>query len=164
MGDIAAYILMFSLGFGALYAYKQRKLRTRHVRISVQHYPECILKVLLEKKHGKQHSVIIRIMSKTKLQLRNVQLELIDRRRNIQVIHLDTVDPALKVPENIDTSKYFDLILPFETMKELMEAEKALRHNFRLVVENRKGKKYKSHELTINKKGHLYKPDTGRYN
>ena len=164
MGDIAAYILLFSIGFGALYAYQHRRLRTKYVRLSVQHYPECILKVMLEKKQGTQKTIILRIMGKTNLQLSNAQLELIDKDRSFHVILLNEKEPAFSLPPAIDAGRYFDLKMPFDGTVEMIRAEAFKFKTFRFVVENNKGKKYKSHELTINRKGHLYLPYTGRYN
>ncbi|MEJ2594977.1 MAG: hypothetical protein P8100_07600 [bacterium] len=164
MGDIAAYILLFSIGFGALYAYQHRRLRTKHVRLSVQHYNDCILKILLEKLHGKQQSIIVRIMARKDLELKNVQLELIDRQRNFHNIHLDSGYPDFVIPESLGSTKYFDLKLPYESIEEMIRASEFPTKRFRFAVEHKRGKKFKSHELAINRKGHIYKPDTGHYN
>ncbi len=164
MGDIAAYILLFSVGFGALYAYQHRRLRTKYVRLSVQHYPECILKVLLEKKQGKQKTIVLRVIARANLQLSNAQLELIDKNRNFHIIRMHEHDPPYELPPALEAGRYFDLKIPFDGTVEMIRTAGVKFKTFRFVVENPKGKKYKSHELTINRKGHLYPPDTGRYN
>jgi hypothetical protein len=164
MGEIAAYILFFSIGIGTLYAYQQRRLRTKNIRISEQVYANCILKILARKKQGKHSDVIIRIMAKKPLGLLNAQLEIIDSKRNFHNFHFDRKDDRFALPKSIDAGKYYDLAIPYEVFLESLAEPGKKFKTFRFVVETDKGRKLKSHELTLNKKGHIFKPDSGRYN
>lgn len=164
MGDIAAYILLFSIGIGTLYIYQRRRKSTKHVRLSIQNYSDCILKILLKKKEGKPQFVIVRIMAKNDLALYNSQLEMIDSERNFHIRHLNEISDHYQIPQAISKSKYFDLNIPYEEFIEILKVDGFKLSSFRFSVENQKGKKYKSHELTLNKKGNIYKPDSGRYN
>ena len=164
MGDIAAYILLFSIGIGTLYLYQSRRLKTKHVRLSVQNYPDSILKILMTKKQGKPNFVIVRIMAKKDLALTGVQLELIDSKRKFHFRHLNDLSDNYQIPQAISKSKYFDLNIPYEDFIEILNVDGFRLSSFRFSVENQKGSKYKSHELALNRKGNIYKPDSGRYN
>lgn len=164
MGDIAAYILLFSIGIGTLYMYQHRRQQTKHVRLSVQNYPNGILKILMTKKQGKPHLVIVRIMAKKDLSLAGVQLELIDSKRSFHFRHLNELSDNYQLPKAISKNKYFDLNIPYEDFIEILKVDEFRLNSFRFSVENQKGSKYKSHELALNNKGNIYKPDSGRYN
>lgn len=164
MGDLAAYILLFSIGIGTLYMYQQKRHRTKYIRLSVQNYPDAVLKILMTKKQGKPNWVIVRILAKKELNLLGTQLEMIDPKRNFLIRQLNEISDKYQIPQSISKSKYFDLKIAYEDFIEILRIDSFKLSSFRFSVENNKGKKYKSHELALNRKGNIYKPDSGYYN
>lgn len=164
MGDIAVYLFLFAIGISSLFIYQQRRSKTKHLRLSEQFYPDCILKILMRKKEGKPYLVIIRIMAKNELTLKNVQFELINSSRKIHVITLEDISDQFRIPPSLMQGKYFDLNIPYKDFLEILASSGFRFGTIRFSVENQKGGKYKSHELALNSKNNIYKPDSGKYN
>ena len=118
----------------------------------------------MTKKQGKSQFVIVRILAKNDLTLHNTQLEMIDNNRKFHTRNLDDISDKFQIPNAIAKSKYFDLNIPYEDFIEILKVDGFRLKSFRFAVENNKGSKYKSHELALNNKNNIYKPDSGRYN
>jgi hypothetical protein len=162
--DIAAYIILFSFGLGALYLYQSRRNKPREMPYSVQPYPECILKVLVTKLTGKIKSITLKVIARKDLILNDVKIELIDKNREFSHLQINSKVFNLTFPLAISQGKLIELEIPFEDFKAaLLEQEKTFQ-TFRITAETESGKKFKTHELTFNKNWTIYKPDTGKYN
>lgn len=164
MEDIVAYIILFSIGLGVLYAYQYRRLRPRETAFSVQIYPECILKILVTKQRGKVQSLIFRLIARKKFSLSDCSVELIDKNREFSHLNFNQINGSTLPPSTIAKHKYADAKLPFDEFKKTLESQDKTFQTFRFVVENNSGKKFKTHELTFNKNWSIYRPDSGKYN
>lgn len=132
--------------------------------LSVQVYPECILKVLVIKQHGKIQTLVLRIIARKEIPFKSVSTELIDKKRNFENVYLDRNITQVSFPLTISKNKYLDVKIQFAEFKNhLTSLDKPFR-TFRFAVENTSGKKYKTHELAFNKNWVIYRPDSGKYN
>ena len=164
MEDIIAYIILFSIGLGVLYLYQSRRLKPRSLPLTVQIYPECILKIFVFKQHGKAQTFICRIIAKKELEIKQVKLELIDKNRDFHNLHLSENSEAMAIPPIIHKNKYYDIKLPYQEFTEHIASQDKPFKTFRFVVENINGRKFKTHELAFHKNWSIYRPDTGKYN
>ncbi|MFA5420005.1 MAG: hypothetical protein WC341_16245, partial [Bacteroidales bacterium] len=58
----------------------------------------------------------------------------------------------------------FDYRIEYKQLTELLENGELPFRTFRYVVTDQIGRKYKTHELGLNKKWQLLRPDSGNYN
>lgn len=164
MEDIAAYIILFAIGLGVLYAYQYRRLRPRQMPFSVQIYPECILKILVHKQNGKIQTLIFRIIAKKDISVKECQVELIDKKRDFYPINFNEFNGNILPPSTIPKNKYYDAKIAFSEFKEKLTSQDKTFQTFRFVAENELDRKFKTHELTFNKNWTIYRPDSGKYN
>jgi hypothetical protein len=162
--DIVAYVVLFAIGLGVLYAYQYRRLRPRQTPFSVQIYPECILKILVQKQHGKIQTLIFRVIARKKFYVKECTIELINKKREFHHLNFNEINGSILLSSPIGENKYADAQIPFQEFKTKLESQDKTFQTFRLVVENDSGKKFKTHELTFNKNWTIYKPDSGKYN
>lgn len=139
-------------------------MRVREIPMSVQIYPECILKILVLKKHSKIQTLVVRIIARKEFRVNGFSVELIDRKREFSYLNFNKNNLSISFPPSIAINKFVDAEIPFEEFKKTLESHEKPIQTFRFVIENDSGKKFKTHELAFNKNWIIYKPDTGRYN
>ena len=161
MEDIAAYIILFSIGLGVLYAYQYRRHKPRQLSFSDQTYPECFLKVLVVKQTGKVKYITLRVIARKDFTVKDVKVELIDINRSFSYLHLNE---KIALPPTIQRGKFADAEILFDEFKSALSKQDKTYQTFRFVVENDSGKIFKTHELTFNKNWTIYRPDSGKYN
>ena len=164
MEDTIAYIILFAIGLGVLYAYQYRRLRPRQMPLSVQVYPECVLKVLVVKQHGKIQSIVIRIIARKELTIKSVSAELIGKSRDFNHFDFSEENSEITLPLSLRKNKYTDVKIPFDDLKKNLISLEIPFRTFRFVFENLAGKKFKTHEFAFNKNWTIYRPDSGKYN
>lgn len=164
MEDIAAYIILFSIGLGVLYAYQSRRLSPRQFPLSVQTFPECLLTVFVTKQHGKTQTLVVQINARKNLSLGKAFLELIAKDRSINLLPLNTKNKVVEMPDFLSEGQQTEIKLPFEEFSTELKSHGKPFRSFRIVVEDTNGKKYKSHEMAFNKNWSIYRPDSGKYN
>lgn len=164
MDSIIGYVVLFVVGLIVLYAYRWRKIKKRDLVLSKQSYADAIMDVLVQKHQGKTQKIILRIAAKKDLQIQGVSVELISNKREFKAFkfHSDTGQSEKQILLKKNNQHHYHFEHDF-LKKFIIDQGKEFK-TFRLVVENDKGKKYKSHELAFNSNWSLFKPDSGKYN
>jgi len=162
MDSIIGYVVLFIVGLTVLYAYQWRKIKKRDLSLSRQAYADAILELFIQKQHGKTQKIILQIIAKTDLQLQDIAVELIGKKREFQTVKFSTDDSDKLIFISKNNRHHF-LIDP-DFFKKFISEQGAEFRTFRLIVTNDKGKKFKTHELAFNSKWTLFKPDSGKYN
>lgn len=132
--------------------------------MSVQIFPECMLKILVLKQHGKIQTLVVRIIARKEFKVIDFKVELIDRKREFSYLNFNKNNNSTSFPPGIAKNKFADANIPFEEFKKTLASQEKTFQTFRFVIENDSGKKFKTHELALNKNWTIYKPDTGKYN
>jgi len=122
------------------------------------------LKIFVIKQHGKAQTFVCRIIAKNDIAIKRVSVELIDKKRRFHDLFLNEHNKITTIPTIIHKNKYYDLNIPYQEFTEHLASQDKAFKTFRLVVENKKGKKFKTHELAFHKNWSIYRPDTGKYN
>jgi predicted CopG family antitoxin len=164
MDSIIGYVVLFVVGLSVLYAYQWRKIKKRDLKLSRQSYSDALLELLIQKQHGKIQKIILQLTAKSDLKIQDVSIELINKKREFEILKFQSNSEQSKEVIFIEKNNQHHFNFEHDFFKRfIIEQGKDFR-TFRLVVENDKGKKYKTHELAFNKNWALYKPDSGRYN
>lgn len=137
---------------------------THYLRLSKQEYPELSLEVLITKKERKIQELVIRIHAKKDIIIEQIKIELISQKRDFDYINSIEVLDSNPFPILIQPSASSHISFPFEELKDLITARDTESVSFRVVVESKEDKVYKSHELKFDKFWKIYKLDSGRYN
>jgi len=162
--DIIGYIILFVSGLGALYLYQWRKDKIRLFPLSEQHYPESVLTVLILKKSGEIKSLVLRFYAKKEMTLQELRVEMISPENEIFSVSLNKILNAQLFPVKIAPDSSFDFEFEMDAFKDELTGQSVRFSAFRLVAQNAKGKKFKSHRLAFDKRWAIFKPDTGKYN
>jgi len=162
--DIIGYIILFVFGLGALYLYQWRKDKMRIFPLSEQHYPELVLTVLIKKQSGEIKSLLLRVLAKKDITVKEILVELIYPGNENFSASLNHLSGENLFPLKITGGNSFDFNLEMKDFKDEITGQSVKFNAFRLIVQNESGKKFKSHRLAFNKRWSVFKPDTGRYN
>lgn len=162
MEDALTYIIVFGLLIGGFAFWQFRYSKPRPYLLSQQIFPELDLYLLIEKTEGKTKVFIVKIKPKTNIETTPPFVELIDKNRNIQIMELNTIlkDRTAHTNNGLTISYKYS----FNEFNKLLKSSDFKFKTFRLVIVNKNGEKYKSHELAFNKTWTLYRPDGGKYN
>lgn len=163
MEDIIGYVILFVVGMSVLYAYQWKKSKKRHLPLSIQNYADANLQFSIQKQNGKTQEYLLQIIAKSNIDLNSVTIELINNQRKIEVINIQSIAIEKNKVNLVNGGEHSFHFAP-EFLKALLSQTERKFSSFRFVVENEKGKKYKTHELAMNKKWSIYKPDSGTYN
>ena len=164
MGDLIAYIILFSVGIGILSAYQYRRRKPKQVTLSSQFFTDNELRLFLNKQFGKTSFITLRVLAKKDVAIKAVYLELIDNKRSINKLYFNQHNEKLTYPPMITARKYADLNIPYEDFILQLKTHDHPFRTFRFVLEGTGQKKYKTHELSFNKNWVIFKPDSGKYN
>ena len=164
MEDILTYIIVFGLIIGAVSVWQFRISKARPYLLSNQIFPQLSLELLIEKSQGKTKEFIIKVDHKKSFEIKIPRVELIGKSRKIELIDLDNL--SSNRTENKDSSGSFEIIFryQFSEFSELLKKINFSFKTFRIIIEDKTGKKFKSHELAFNKTWTIYRPDSGKYN
>ncbi len=161
MEDILTYVIIFGFGIGLVSLYLYRKDKQRLLPVSVQHYSNLVMSVLIEKEKSELTEIVIRLDSKEKaLYPSSLALELIDAKRNKQIAELTHLIQGNK-SNNLPVSEFH--ITADDFLALLKEVDFPF-VSFRIVVKTSGGNQFKSHELAYDQRWKLYKLDSGNYN
>lgn len=163
MEDIIGYVILFVVGMIVLYAYQWKKSKKRHLPLSVQNYTDASLMFSIQKQNGKTQEYLLRIIAKSNIVLKSVSIELINSQRKIEVINIQDIATDKNKINLVNGNEHIFHFAPEFLQAFLSQTDRKF-NSFRFAVENDKGKKYKTHELAMNKKWSIYKPDSGTYN
>jgi hypothetical protein len=144
--------------------YQHKRVKNRQFLLSEQIFPSLILSVIIEKFQNNITHVIIRIKALDQLQINGLSLELINKKREFN--HYNLIAKGLTPPLNsrLNANSTTDIKIDYEQMKQLLENGDLPFRTFRFVIADHTDKKFKSHELGLNKKWQLLRPDSGNYN
>lgn len=164
MENIFTYVFIFIIGLSVVYAYKWKKNRKRALPISVQNFSDAILEFLIIKQHGETKELLLKIFAKSLLNISSINIEIIDRKRNINTFKLSGVFNPDKASIYLEPGNSHVFHFQPDSLIKSLSDHKDKVVTFRFVMENDKRKKYKTHELAFNKNWSIYKPDSGNYN
>ncbi len=161
MQDVITYIIVFGLliVFASLFLY--RKDKKRILPLSQQQYPGFELTLSV----GKEKNKIIFILfntnnSKIQITSKNVFIEFIDKDRKRETNAFDKIIER----KSKTVSKFNGVVFSYSDLKNSLEKIPFPFVSFRFIFVDDKGHKFKTHELAINSRWDLYKPDSGKYN
>jgi len=161
MEDILTYVIIFGFGIGLVSLYFYRKDKQRLLPVSVQHYSNLVMSVLIEKEKGELTKIVIQFDSKDKaLDPSSLELELIDTKRNKQIAELT----HLIQDHNGNDLSVSEFQIKADDFLALLKEVDFPFVSFRIVVKTSGGNQFKSHELAYNDRWKLYKLDSGNYN
>jgi len=164
MEDIITYIIVFGLIIGGVSIWQFRNAKARPYLLSMQNFPGFRLGLSIEKFDGKTKEFIIKTTFDSQLEPKLLWLEMINNKRETNTILLDN---NLTVRENIEPQGEKILKtykLSFSDLTKLLNNSQFNFSTFRIVVGIDSGQKFKSHELALNKRWTIYRPDSGKYN
>ncbi len=162
MEDALTYIIVFGLIIGGFAFWQFRYSKPRPYLLSQQMFPELNLSLLIEKTEGKTKEFIIKLDLKTQMETDPPNVELIDKNRIIEIVSLDTLLKDIGSTHKNKSSIIYKY--SFTDFNKLLKNNDFSFKTFRLVIDSKMGKKFKSHELAFNKTWTIYRPDGGKYN
>ncbi len=164
METIISLVVLGLLITASLVTYRHKRIKTRQFLLSEQIYPALTLSVIVEKFQTNITHVVLRIKAIEEVQITGISLELINRKREFN--HYDLAKEGLIThpltkfqPKDIQAIK-----LDYATLKNLLENGDLPFRTFRFVATDKTNRKFKSHELGLNKKWQLLRMDSGNYN
>jgi hypothetical protein len=158
-----SYIIVFTLIIAGVIIWQLRS-NTHFLRLSYQEYPELSLSVMITKKERMIDEFIIRIYAKQVLAVNRIKFEIISTNRVFEYISSEEIADTLDFPIKIDGNTTFEASYAYENLKDIINSKVSDIHSFRIAVESKDYKVYKSHELKFDKFWKIYKADTGKYN
>ncbi len=164
METIISLVVMSLLIAASLVTYHHKRVKTRQFLLSEQIYPAVIMSVIVEKFQANITHVMIQIKALETVDMVGISIELINRKREFN--HYDLIREGLiqtpltsMLPHDIQTIK-----IDYPTFKNLLETGDLPFRTFRFVATDKTNRKFKSHELGLNKKWQLLRMDSGNYN
>lgn len=164
MEDIFGYVILFSVGLGLFITYQWRRTRVSDLLLSGQNYSGTTIDVFVKKEKTKITLIYIQFSSPTPQEILSCSVDLINKKREILNVKGIDIDPQMKPRKKKNESDKIIFLFDFETFKEYITRLGFKFSTFRMVVETENGKRFKSHELALNKNWTVFKPDSGRYN
>ena len=164
MEDIISYVILFAFGLTALILYQKHRTKQRNLPLSVQHFPDLILEVIIQKQYGKTQNLIVKTSAKNVFTIAKISVELIDKKRKIEIVEIKTDKIDKTSPIKLNDFEQHHFKLNPEHFQEFLQKQEIPFSTFRFIVENADGKRFKSHDLAFNKNWSIFKPDSGTYN
>lgn len=164
MEDIISYAILFAFGLTALYLYQKHRTKQHNLPLSMQYFPDLNLQVIIQKQYGKTQYLILKTSAKKMVSIAKVLVELIGKNRKIEIVEIKTKEIDEITPIHLNQGEEYDFQFNPKHFQEFLHKHEMPFISFRFVLENKEGKKFKSHELAFNKNWSIYKPDTGKYN
>jgi len=164
METIISLVVMGLLIAASLVTYHHKRVKTRQFLLSEQIYPALTLSVIVEKFQTNISHVVLSIKAIESVEITGISMELINRKREFN--HYDlTKEGLITEPRIVLQPKDNQIIkLDYPTLKNLLENGDLPFRTFRFVVTDKTNRKFKSHELGLNKKWQLLRMDSGNYN
>jgi len=164
METIISLVVLVILIAASLVTYHHKRVKTRQFLLSEQIYPALTLSVIVEKFQTNITHVVLRMKALESLEITAVSMELINRKREFN--HYDlTKEGLISEPLNKLQPKDIQSIkLDYPELKNLLENGELPFRTFRFVVTDKTNRKFKSHELGLNKKWQMLRMDSGNYN
>lgn len=164
METILTLIFVSALLIGSLVTYQHKRVKIRRFVLSEQWYPSINLQLSLEKKQGKISHVILHITALKSIDINKIKIELINRKREFNYYNLEEKKLIKQAGKNLSNKEFISYKIEYLELKNLLEQGELPFRTFRFVVIDKLGKTYKTHELGLNKKWELMRPDSGNYN
>lgn len=164
MESIITYLIIGLVAIVSLITYRWKRVKVRQYLLSQQPYPALILELHIEKHLGKVSATLLKIIALEDLTIDHVMLELINKDR--QFNYYDLMEHGLvdRTEIKIKRGEFFIYRIEYKLLTTLLETGEHPFRTFRFVLSDKIDKKYKTHELGINKKWQLLRPDSGNYN
>ena len=164
METIISYVFIGLVLIISLITYRYKRIKIRQYVLSEQLYPMLVFSLYIEKHLGKIAANILQIKTLDDITIEKICLELIDKRREFHYYDLKEHQLVTDVPMRIKSNHSFQYRIDYKQLTELLEKGGLPFRTFRFVVTDQIGRKYKTHELGLNKKWQLFRPDSGNYN
>ncbi len=164
MEDIISYVILFAFGLTAVYLYQKHRTKQRNLPLSIQHFPDVLLEVIIQKQYGKTQNLMVKISAQKEFTIAKFSVELIDKKRKIDSVEIKTDKINRITPIKLNHAEQHHFKLHPQHFQEFLQKQEIPFSTFRFVVEKIDGKKFKSHDLAFNKNWTIYKPDSGTYN
>ncbi len=164
MEDIITYIIVFGLIIGGVSIWQFRNAKARPYLLSRQNFPGFNLSLSIEKFDGKTKEFIIKTIFDSQLEPKNLWLEMINAKRETNAIQLSNTLTVVNANNSNGNKTLKTYTLPFNDLTKLLSNSQFNYNTFRVVVGVDSGRKFKSHELALNKRWTIYRPDSGKYN
>lgn len=164
MEDILTYIVVFGLIIGGVAIWQIRRSKSRPYMLSLQRYPELEMQVIVRKQEGKTKDFVIQILAEQDKVLSKISIELISNARTFESLDEGLISHHLKLPLSLSKNQTVEFVYPFLAFKKYLTDQSFSFKTFRVVLQIKDGKKFKSHEMAFNKNWVIYRPDSGKYN
>lgn len=164
METIITLIVIGVLIAASVMTYQYKKVKTRQFLLSEQLYPSNILSVFIQKFQNNITHIIIQLKAIEKIHVVELSIELINKKREFNYYDLNKEGLIAESDVSINAEETFKFTFDYDKFKSLLENGELTFRTFRFIITDDSGKKYKSHELGLNKKWQLLKPDSGTYN
>ncbi|MDP2724455.1 MAG: hypothetical protein Q8O72_17010 [Bacteroidales bacterium] len=164
MESIYAYLFIGLVLALSLITYRYKRIKVRTYLLSEQQYPRLVLSLHIEKHMGKISANILRVKVLEDMTIEHISLELINKKRELNYYNLVNLKLVTGIPTDLKSKNEFDYRIEYSQLTELLENGELPFRTFRYVVTDQIGRKYKTHELGLNKKWQLLRPDSGNYN
>ncbi len=164
MEDIATYLIVFGLLIGGVSFWQIRRRKPRPFVLSMQHYPELQLGIIVRKREVKSKDLVVEVRCHKALEISGVFVEMISKSREIGKLETSALLPQAGRTVVLAKNQKIQFVYLFEPFKKYLKDSGLPMRTFRVVVETQSHKKYKSHEMAFNKNWGLFRPDSGSYN
>jgi len=164
METIISLVVLSLLIAASLVTYHHKRVKTRQFLLSEQIYPAVRLSVIVEKFQSNITHVMIQLMALEPVNLVDISIELINRKREFNHYDLISEGLILKPIENMLPNDIQTIKIDYPAFKNLLETGDLPFRTFRFVATDKINRKFKSHELGLNKKWQLLRMDSGNYN
>ena len=161
------FLALFFIAFlivGTVMTYRHKKIAIKQFLISENTYPQLVIGIYVEKTKGKLSAVKVQIKGIETLTLNKLKLELITRKREFNYYDLSETHLVDGLPQKLNKQHSTEFSISYSDLKNLLEQGQLPFRTFRFVATDSTGKPYKSHELGLDKKWQIMRPDSGHYN
>lgn len=162
MTDIITYIVVFGFILLGVVIWQARSSKPRPYWLSHQIYPSLKLWIQVVKKDGKHKYLIIKVETDTSNNIKKPYFELINSNREKLIVQIP--ENTSFITENIDNMLVSLFKIDFNEFSKTLKNNDFKFATFRICVEDKNHKVYKSHALAFDKKWTIFKPDSGTYN
>jgi len=164
MESTVTYIIIAVIMALVITVYNYKKKQVRYYLLSLQQYPELDLSINIKKTQGKISAIIIRVLANKLINLGDVKVELISKKREFNYYSLQNLIKINTLPCKLEKGNKLEYIIPFDNFKSLLMDGEFPFSTYRFMVISNTEQSYKSHEMGFNKRWVIYRPDTGNYN
>jgi len=164
MESTVSYIVIGVIMALVITVYNYKKKKVRYYLLSKQHYPKLDISVNIQKTQGKISAIIIKLSAIESIEIDDVKIELISKKREFNYYSLQNILDSNNLPIKLSKGDSTDFTVAFDTFKSLLMDGEHPFSTYRFMVLSNTGQAYKSHEMGFNKRWVIYRPDTGNYN